>query len=182
MEHMNNIKLKYRLGENVADCCASILVDAECLESDGAFNPKHLGCIIHIFEDTSDSRFRLWATHKYKEVMKFINKLCVCDKDVMRPDDIITYDYLVREAMVEYHNIVDSNEWEPIDNKKISKDEPLLMMASTVTIESPVNQTIDKVSNKSYHKGKYKNSGVGSSTKSVATCHKCGKKGAEDVL
>ena len=64
LNHMKSIKLKYRPGGNVTDCCDAILVDAERLESSGAFNPKHLGYIIHISEGTSDYRFRLWTTHK----------------------------------------------------------------------------------------------------------------------
>ena len=59
---------------------------------------------------------------------------------------------------------------------KISKNESLLLMDSTVEIESPVNRTLEKVYCKSRHKGKDDKSGVGSSTKSVAICHKCGKK------
>ena len=43
--------------------------------------------------------------------------------------------------------------------------------------EDPVKNTVDKVDLKTHHNGKYNNSGVGSSTKSVATSHKCGKKG-----
>ena len=47
-------------------------MDAERLESAGAFKPEHLGYITRIFEDTSDSRFRPWAIQKYKEVKEFI--------------------------------------------------------------------------------------------------------------
>ena len=68
LNHMKSLKLKIYPGENVTDCCAAILVDAERLESVGAFKPDHLGYITRIFEDTSDSRFRLWAIQKYKEV------------------------------------------------------------------------------------------------------------------
>ena len=73
--------------------CA-ILVDAERLESAGAFKPKNLGCIIRIFEDTSDSRFHLWATQKYKKVVDFVKKPLLCDKDVMQTDDNINYSFL----------------------------------------------------------------------------------------
>ena len=55
----------------------------ESLESSRAFKPKHLGYIIHIFEDTSDSIFYIWATQKYKEVMEFVKKPLLCDKDVV---------------------------------------------------------------------------------------------------
>ena len=58
MDHTKSIKLKDSLEENVTDCCDTILVYAERLESSGAFKPKHLDYIICISEDTSDSRFR----------------------------------------------------------------------------------------------------------------------------
>ena len=60
LNHMKSLKLKIYPGENVTDLCAEILVDAERLESSGAFKPYHLGHITRIFEDTSESRFRLW--------------------------------------------------------------------------------------------------------------------------
>ena len=50
----------------------------------------------------------MWAVHKYKEVMEFIKKLRVCDKDVISQEDLITYDSLVQEAMREYRYLVDS--------------------------------------------------------------------------
>ena len=64
LNHMKSLKLKRYPGENVTDCCAAILVDAERLKSAGAFNPEHLGYITCIFEDTSDSRFRMWSIQK----------------------------------------------------------------------------------------------------------------------
>ena len=64
-------------GVSVTDFCAAILVDADLLESSREFKLEHLGCITGIFEDTSDSRFRLWGIQKYKEVTEFIKKLCV---------------------------------------------------------------------------------------------------------
>ena len=71
---VNSLKLKYHPWQNVADLCDVILIDSERLEIDGAFNPEHLGYIIHIFEDTYDYIFHLWTTEKYKEVMDFIKK------------------------------------------------------------------------------------------------------------
>ena len=65
---MKILKLNNYPGDNVADCWAAILVDAEFLESDGTFKNNHLGYITHIFEDTSDSRFSLWEIQQYKEV------------------------------------------------------------------------------------------------------------------
>ena len=73
-------------------------MDAERLESAGAFKPEHLGYITRIFEDTSDYRFRLWDIQKYKEVTDFIKKLRVCDMDVISQEDLITYESLLQEA------------------------------------------------------------------------------------
>ena len=83
LNHMKSLKLKIYPGENVTYFCATILVDAERLESSRTFKPDHLGYIIRIFEDTSDSIFRLWAIQKYKQVKNFIKKLRVCDMDVL---------------------------------------------------------------------------------------------------
>ena len=119
-ETLNNIKslkLKSYPGENVTDCCAEILVDNELLESAWAFKPEQLGYITSIFEDTSDSRFRLWAIQKYKEVTEFSKKLRVYDMDVISQEDLITYESLVQEATQEYHYIVDSKRWKLATSK-----------------------------------------------------------------
>ena len=73
LNHINNIKLKDHTGRDAADCYDAILVNVESLESAGSFKPEHLGYIIHIFENTSNFRFHLWATQKYKEVMEFVS-------------------------------------------------------------------------------------------------------------
>ena len=94
LNHMKSLKMKSYPGENVTDCCAAILVDAEHLESAGAFKPEHLGYITCIFEDTSVSRFRLWDIQKYTEFTEFIKKLRVCDMDVLSQEDLIIYESL----------------------------------------------------------------------------------------
>ena len=66
LNHMKSLKLKSYPGENVTYFCAAILVDAERLESAGAFKTEHLGYITRIFEDTSDSIFHLWAIQNHK--------------------------------------------------------------------------------------------------------------------
>ena len=68
---MKNLKLKDHPSRDAADCYNAILVNVESLESGGAFKTEHLGYIIHIFENTSNSRFQIWDTQKYKEVMEF---------------------------------------------------------------------------------------------------------------
>ena len=69
----------------------------------------------------------------------------MCDKYVIQPGDIITYGPLVKEAMCEYLNIAETNQWEPTDSNRNRKDEPLLLKASTVEIEAPVNKIVEKV-------------------------------------
>ena len=59
--NFKSIKIKSYPGDNVMDLCVEIVVDVESLESAGGFNPAQLGYITRIFEDTSDSRFRLWG-------------------------------------------------------------------------------------------------------------------------
>ena len=54
LNHMKSLKLKSYPGENITDCCAAILVDAERLESARTFKPEQLGYITRIFEDTSE--------------------------------------------------------------------------------------------------------------------------------
>ena len=80
---MKSLKLKIYSGENVTDWCAAILVDAERLESAGAFKSDHFGDITCIFEDTYDSRSRMCSNKKYKEVTEFIKKIRVYDMDVI---------------------------------------------------------------------------------------------------
>ena len=148
----------------------------ESLDSVRSFKPEHLGYIIRIFEDTSNFRFHIWATQKYKEVMDFVKKYLLCEEDVMKTDDIITYGLLFQEYLRGYSSIVNSKRWEPTDIKNISKYEYLILAASTVAIKSPVNKTVEKVYCKIRHKGKDNKYGVGSSKKSDVTCHNCGKK------
>ena len=142
---MKSLKLKSYPGENVTDFCAEILVDAECLESARDFKPEHLGYITRIFEDTPDSRFRLWDIQKYKEVTEFIKKLRVCDMDVLSQEDLITYDSLVQEATQEYYNLVASKRWEPATSKEKSQDQTSLPNAYTVDIEQSINKALKQV-------------------------------------
>ena len=83
INHMKSLKLKIYQGENVIDCCSAILVDAERLDRAGALKPEHIGYITCIFENTCDSRFRLWDIQNYKEVTELIKKLRVCDMYVI---------------------------------------------------------------------------------------------------
>ena len=99
LNQMKNLKLKDNQGGDTADYYYAILENVEGLESAGAFKPEHLGYIISIFENTSDSRFNFWATQKYKEIMEFVKKNLLCEEDFMQTDDIITYGFLVQEYL-----------------------------------------------------------------------------------
>ena len=132
---MNSLKFNSYPENNNTYFCAKILVDAERLGVSGAFKPEHIRYITRIFEDTSDSRFRLWGIQKYKEVTQFIKKLCLYDMDVISKEDLITYDSLVQEATREYRDLVDSKRWEPATSKEKSQDQPSLPKAYTVDIE-----------------------------------------------
>ena len=128
---MKSLKLKSYTGENVTDCCATILVDAQRLASAGDFKPEHLGYITRIFEDTSVPRSRLWDIQKYREVKEFIKKIHVCDMDVISQEDFITYEPLVQEATQEYRDLVDSKRWKPDTSKEKSQDQPSLPKSYT---------------------------------------------------
>ena len=121
---MKSTKQKNYPRENVIDCCAIILVYAEDLESNRDFKPEQISHITRIFEDTSDYRFRLWDIHKYKEVIQFIKKLCLCDMDFISQEELINYESLVQKATCEYRNIVDKKMWEPATGKEKSQDQP----------------------------------------------------------
>ena len=175
---MNSLKLNSYPGENVTDCCAEILMYDERIEIAWAFKHECLGYITRIFEDTSDSRFHLWAIQKYKEVTEFIKKLRVCDMDVLSQEDLITYESLVQEATREYRDLVDSKGWEPATSKEKSQDQTLLPKAYTVVIEQSINKALKQVNFKSRRGVNGSGSGRGSSARSDnGTCHKCGKKG-----
>ena len=176
LTHMKIVKLKIYPGGNVTYCFAAILVDAECLESAGAFNPEHLGYITRIFEDTSDSRFRLWDIQKYKEVTEFIKKLRVCDMDVISQEDLITYESLIQEATQEYRDLVHSKHWELATIKEKSQDQTSLPNVYTMFVEQSINKALKQVDFKSRRSGNGSGSGRGSSASSDINCHKCGKK------
>ena len=84
LNHLKCLKLKDHLVVDLVEVRAEILVDAECLDSAGDFNPEHLGYITHIFENISDHILHIRSTHKYKEVKEFIKKLHIFDEDTMQ--------------------------------------------------------------------------------------------------
>ena len=173
---MKSLKPKSYTGENITDFCAVILVYDECLESTGAFNPDHLGHITRIFEDTSDSIFRLWGIQNYNEVKEFIKKLRVCGMNVISPEELITYESLVQEATHEYCDLVNSKQREPANGKEKSQYQPSLPRAYIVAIGQLVNKALKQVDFKIPRSVNVSGSGGGTSVKSNLTCHKCDKK------
>ena len=95
---MKSLKLKIYPGEDITDCCAVIVVDADHPKSAGDFKNKHLGYITRIFEDNSDSILHPWEIQKYNEVIEFIKKLHVSNMGAISPEEIITFESLVQEA------------------------------------------------------------------------------------
>ena len=94
----------------------------------------------------------------------------------MQPKELIKYGSLVQQDMSEYHNIVTSNQQEPTDIKEKSQYENFPLYFLTRSIEDPVTKTVNKADIKILHSGKDNAYGGESSTKSVATCHKCEKR------
>ena len=95
--------------------------DAKIIDSAGSSKPDNLAYITHIFENNSDPRFHLWETHKDKDVTEFIRENNICDKDVMQPDELITYGSLVQEDMGEYRNVLPQSGGNPLISKKSLK-------------------------------------------------------------
>ena len=154
------------------------MVVADFPESSGVFKPEHLIFIyiICIFEDTSDSRFHIWATQKDKEFMEFI-KILFCERkmscDLIRSLTMVPF----------FNNICDSTaklftqiKGKPLIVRKSLKMSLYLWSFPLWQIEDPVNNTAEKMGFKSRHNDKDNNSYVGLFTKPVATCHKCGKR------
>ena len=145
LDHMKILKLKDHPGDCVAYFHDEILVNVESLESSGAFNTENHGYIIHIFKNTSNSRFQIWSTQKEKEVMEFVKKTLFCDEDGMHTNDTIIYGFLAQYSLQEYRELANSERGELTNIENISKDESLLLTSSTMAIESPVNKTVEKV-------------------------------------
>ena len=79
----------------------------------------------------------------------------------MRPEEIITYGSRVQEAMGEYRNIVNSQQWEPTDIKENYQDDHLPLSFSAEEIEEPVINTVNKADFKNSHSGKDNDYGEG---------------------
>ena len=97
--------------------------------------------------------------------------------DVISQEDLIIYESLIQEATREYHNLVDSKQWELATSKEKSQDQPSLPKAYTVFIEQSINKALKQVYFKSRRSGNGIGSGRGSSARSDITCNKCGKRG-----
>ena len=109
---MRRLKIKIYPGYNAADFCAKMLVYSECLVISRDFKLYHHGYITYIFEDTSDFIILFCVIQKNKYVIEFINKHCLCTMYVIQTKYIITYESLVKEDICEYHNLVDSKQWD----------------------------------------------------------------------
>ena len=96
LNNLKSLKIRSYLVDTVTYCCASVLVDDDCLESDITFKTEHLDYITRDFEDNTGYRFCLWSIQKYNEVTKLIIKLCLYGMEVIQPEELITYDSLLQ--------------------------------------------------------------------------------------
>ena len=76
----------------------------------------------------------IWKICNYKEVKWFINKLNLCDVDVIKPEKIINYKSLSKYFIHEYQNLVEYKWWEIIDGKGKSLDHNIILKTYTVSI------------------------------------------------
>ena len=79
--------------------------------------------------------------------------------DFLSPENIITYESLVQEAMHEYRNIFVSNQWEPATGREKSQDQRSLPKACTVAIDQSINKYLKQVDFKSQCSGNCGGSG-----------------------
>ena len=141
------------------------MADAESLESDRYFNTENLGYITRIFEDTYESRFCILVIQKYKEVTEFVNKICVCDMDIISPEELISYESLVQDSKLLYWYPVSSNRWEPVKSKDKFQDQPSLPKSHNLAIDHLVNKNLKQVDFKSHRSGNGSGYGGGPSVK-----------------
>ena len=74
-----------------------------------------------------------------------LQSLSVCDMDVISTEELITYESLVQEATHEYHELVDSKQWETDTRNEKSQDQTSLPKAYTVAIEQSLNKDLKQV-------------------------------------
>ena len=71
--------------------------------------------------------------------------------DVISPEYLITYEFLVQDATREYRDLVYSKRWEPVTVKEKSQDHYSLPKAYTVVIGQSVNKAWNKVDFRTRH-------------------------------
>ena len=65
--------------------------------------------------------------------------------DVISPEELIAYEFLVQEVTREYHNLVNSKRWEPDIGKENSQYQPSLSKVYTVDIEYLVKNELKQL-------------------------------------
>ena len=96
LNHIKSLNISIYPGENITDYCDEIFVDADLLDSAGAFNNEHLGYITRIFEYAYSYRLCLWDIQKYKDITDFIKNICVRIMDFIPPEELIAYESRVK--------------------------------------------------------------------------------------
>ena len=101
----------------------------------------------------------------------------MCGVDVIKPEERINYEYLVKEAINKYRNIFNSNWWEISEGNDKSQENPSPPKAHTGEIEQSSNKDLEQVYFIRNIAGNGNEHGGGSSPSSEMTGHKCDKKG-----
>ena len=135
------LTLRNYSNENVKECCDRIMVLSERLDSAGYFDQDLLCSIAHIFESTTDERFKLWAIYNYNQCSKFVKSLRTRPITSIPKDDRITYETLVKDAKEEHRKLVDSERWSPAGGSG-SKEEPTLPKSYKAAIKSSVTEAL----------------------------------------
>ena len=69
----------------------------------------------------------------------------MCGVDVIKHEERINYEYLVKEAINKYRNIFNSNWWEIYEGNDKSQENPSPPKAHTGEIEHSANKALEQV-------------------------------------
>ena len=82
--------------------------------------------------------------------------------DVIQPEELITYGPLVKEAMREYRDLLDSKQREHAAIEEKYQVKPSIPKTYPMEIENPFNKDLNKVDFRSHNGGNGSGSGGGS--------------------
>ena len=173
---LKEIKLKDFPGENVEDACAQIVTLSETLEGAGYWRHELLADISKVFEESSDTHFKLWAMDTYRGVKRYVEDLRVTPVEMITGQHY-TYKSLTIDACAEYRSLRDSKRYEPLKNKA-KGSEPELPKGYAALVRQEVSK---QMGGKGTGGGRRSQGGGGKSgdenPHKDLYCHGCGEKG-----